>query len=344
MEERLRPLVSVVLPVRAWRPTTRAAVASVLAQTHRDLELLVVGHDDVGTLLARLPGDPRVKGVRRRSPGLVGALSSGLDAASGTYVARMDDDDVAYPERLASQLAHQRAHPDLGLLGARVRFVDADGGADGVGAGNRRYETWLNALTAPAAIRDACFVECPLPHPTWLAHRDVWERLGGYRDIDGPEDHDLVLRARNGGIRMGKPEPVLLDWREHPGRLTRRDPRYRREAFTAVRADAALDPAAGFGLERGRPAWICGTGRNARRWCDALLARGATVAGFVDLDRPGARTRKRHLPVVTYTELWERRGEALLVTAITDPAARSALVREFSERGLVNGQDYLLGG
>ena len=256
----------------------------------------------------------------------------------------MDDDDIAYPDRLAVQLAYLCEHPDVALAGARVRLVDEHGGGAGVGPGNRRYEAWLNALTTPAAIRDACFVECPLPHPTWLAHRDVWARLGGYRDIDGPEDHDLVLRARNAGLAMGKPEPVLLDWREHPERLTHRDARYRREAFTDTRARAALDPASGFGLDAGREAWIGGTGRNARWWCDALLRHGGSVAGFVDLDRLGARQRKRHRPVITYRDLWDRRGEALIVTAITNPAARTALVDEFGERGLVNGRDYLLGG
>lgn len=316
----------------------------MLAQTERDLELLIVGHEDIARLVARLPADPRLRGVPREAPGLVGALRSGLAAARGRHIARMDDDDVARPERLRAQLDHLAANPELGLVGARVRFVDADGRRAGVGDGNRRYEAWLNALTTPAAIRDACFVECPLPHPTWLARRDVWARLGGYRDVDGPEDHDLVLRARNAGISMGKPDAVLLDWREHPERLTRTDPRYRREAFTAVRADAACDPASGFGLDAGRPAWICGTGRNARWWHDALVARGATVAGFVDLDRPGARRRKRHRPVVTYETLWRIRGDALLVTAITNPEARAALVDDFAARDLVNGRDYLLGG
>jgi len=332
------------MPVRAWRTTTHAAAASILGQSETDLELLVVGHDDVADTVARLPADPRVRGVPRSATGLVAALRSGLAAARGTFVARMDDDDVARPERLERQLRHLAGSPDIGLVGTRVRLIDERGGRDGVGAGFRRYETWLNALTAPAAIRDACFVECPLPHPTLLAHRDVWARLGGCRDVDGPEDHDLVLRARNAGIGMGKPEPVLLDWREHPARLTHVDPRYRREAFTAVRADAAMDPASGFGLDGGRRAWICGTGRNARRWHDALAARGASVAGFVDLDRPGARQRKRHLPVVTYATLRATRGDALLITAITSPDARAALVKDFSARGLVNGRDYLLGG
>lgn len=338
------PLVSVLMPVRRWRSTTRVAVESLLAQTCADFELLIVGQDDIDALMARLPRDPRLHGMTRQRPGIVAALEYGLDAARGRYIARMDDDDIAYACRLEMQLAHLTKHPDVGMVGARVRMVDAGGSPDGVGGGYRRYERWLNSLTTPAAIRDACFIECPLPHPTWLAHRDVWSRLGGYRDIDGPEDHDLILRARNAGVRMSKPDPVLLDWREHPDRLTHRDARYRREGFTTVRVDAAVDPASGLGIDSGRPVWICGTGRNARQWFDALQARGVTICGFVDLDRPRTRQRKRHRPVITYAELWERRDDALIVTAITNDLARAALVDAFEQRELINGRDYLLGG
>ncbi len=109
---------------------------------------------------------------------------------------------------------------------------------------------WLNSLTEDQDIRTACYIECPLPHPTFMAHREIWQRLGGYRDIDGPEDYDLVLRAMLLGIRLGKPPGILLDWREHPGRLTHTDKRYRREAFTRCRAWAAIQPQSEVGPGR----------------------------------------------------------------------------------------------
>jgi hypothetical protein len=145
------------------------------------------------------------------------------------------------------------------------------------------------------------------------------------------------------GMQMGKPDVTLLEWREHEARLTWQDPRYRREAFIRLKAKIASQAQSRLGLDKGRPVWLCGTGRNARYWFDALLANKVTVNGFVDLDRPGARQRKRHCPVITYTDLWQQHDDALIISAIGDPAARKVLVTEFECRGLVNYRDYLLG-
>ena len=340
----MSPRLSVLLPVREWRKTTATAVQSVLDQTFADFELLLIGDAGVEGLRDRLPGDPRIKWLVRQAPGIVSALNTGLGVATGQFIARMDDDDIAYASRFDAQLRYLDTHPDVGLCGARIRFVDLHGRSDGVGPGNRRYENWLNGLTTPAAISDNCFVECALPHPSWMAPKTTFDRLDGYRAFDGPEDFDFVLRAWLAGIRMGKPDDVLLDWRVHDARLTRSDTRYRREAFTVVRAAAASDSRSGLSLEAGRDVWICGTGRNARYWFDALVAEGCNVSGFVDLDRPGVSQRKRHRPVITYEDLWQRRHNELVVTAITDPLARAKLIESFKARGWVANQDYLLGG
>ena len=340
------PAVSVLLPVCGSRTTTRAAVQSVLDQSLDDLELLLIARDEPAArerLGACLPTDRRIRVLPRRAPGIVAALNTGLAAARGRFVARMDDDDVAHPQRLQRQLEHLLAMPVPGLVGARVRLVDAAGGTDGVGAGSLRYAEWLNALVAPEEIRQACFVENPLPHPTWFAERALFERLGGYADGDFPEDCELVLRAWRMGVPMSKPQAVLLDWREHPARLTRTDPRYRREAFIRMKARIAASAEAGLGLDAGRGAWIVGVGRSARRWCDALLEHGVPVRGFVDLDGPRRRRRKRHRDVVDYATLRRCLGDDLLIGAVTQPAARRAVDTWCRGQGLVPGRDYLLG-
>lgn len=336
--------LSVLLPIREWRKTTAAAIQSVLDQTFDDFELLLIGDSDVEALRDRLPPDPRIKCVVREQPGIVSALNTGLGIAKGKFIARMDDDDLAHTSRFDAQLRYLESYKDIGLCGARIRFVDQNGLPDGVGPGNRRYENWLNDLTTPEAISDSCFIECALPHPTWMAPRTTFDMLEGYREFDGPEDFDFVLRAWLAGVQMGKPRDILLDWRVHDSRLTLSDSRYRREAFTVARASAACHGHSGLSLDTGRDVWICGTGRNARYWFDALLAESCNVSGFVDLDRPGAAQRKRHRPVITYEDLWQRRKNELVITAITDPVARGKLIEAFTSRGWVANHDYLLGG
>lgn len=332
------------MPVRQWRPTTAAAVDSMLRQTMGAFELLLIGQQDVEQLAARLPQDSRIRPLARHQPGIVGALNTGLAEARGEYIARMDDDDIAHPQRLVEQLQHLQGASRTELCATRIRFIDAEGQTDSIGQGNREYEQWLNSLTTDADIRAACHIECPMPHPTLMAHRDIWQRIGPYRPIDGPEDYDLVLRAKLLGIRLGKPEAVLLDWRQHDDRLTYRDQRYRREAFARCRAWAASDPRSGLALADGRSVWLCGTGRNARHWHDALQLEGVRVNGFVDLHRHGPQRSKRGKPVISYEQLPEMRQDALVIAAVAGPRARAALLDYFNQQLWRSGREFILGG
>lgn len=342
--ENLTPEVSVLLPVRQWRDTTQAAVSSLLSQTLQELEILVIGQNDAQDLCARLPADRRIRAVVRQGDGIVAALNTGLKHAHAPYIARMDDDDIAYPERLAVQLAYLQQNPSIGLCAARIRFVDEFGNNDSIRLGNRAYEHWLNALTTPEAIRQACLIECPMPHPTWMAHRDVWNQLDGYRDFDGPEDYDLILRALQQGIDLGKPEPVLQDWREHPDRLTYRDERYRREAFTERKVAMLVDPSSKLVSSLGHGVWLCGTGRNARHWHDSLTHHGVTVHGFVDIKASANNRRKRNKRVIDYHQLPALRGQALVITTLTQPQARAELLSYFDQLQWHSGRHFILGG
>lgn len=342
--EELTPLVTILLPIRQWRSTSTEAVASLLAQSMPSLEILLVGHGDIQEILDRLPNDHRIRGIARQGKGLVAALNTGLAESKGAYIARMDDDDVAYPKRLETQLDYLHAHPEVQLCASKVRFIDSDGNTEKVQTGNRLYAQWLNALTDNDDIRMACYTECPMPHPTWLAHRDVWQSLHGYQNIDGPEDYDFILRAMIQGVTMGKPEPVLQDWREHPERLTYSDQRYRREAFTRCRAWAASQPGSGLNLHKGRQVWLCGTGKSARYWHDALINCNVGVRGFVDIKPTDASRSKRDKPIIHYDDLPKRRENDLVVTALSEPGARTRLKTYFDQQRWHAGNEYIFGG
>lgn len=307
------------------------------------LEILVIGYDDVQTIVDRLPDDDRIRGIARQGTGIVAALNSGLALAKGSYLARMDDDDAAYPTRLEVQLDYLKEHPEVELCASRIRFIDSNGTTENVKAGNLRYAEWLNGLTSNDEIRMACYTECPMPHPTWLAHKSVWQSLNGYRDFDGPEDYDLILRAMIKGVTMGKPKAILQDWREHSERLTYSDDRYRREAFTRCRAWAASQAGSGLGLDQGRKVWICGTGRSARHWHDALEECGVGVRGFVDIKAADANRLKRGKVVISYEELVAARGDGLVVTALSEAAARNRLLAYFDFHQWQAGRDFVLG-
>ena len=123
------PLVTVLLAVHDGEDYLRPALASVLGQTVGDLELLVVDDgstDSTPTILSGLD-DTRLRVLRNDARlGLAASLNRGLDEARGTYVARLDADDVAMPRRLDRQLARLRARPVPAVVGSAV--MDLDGG------------------------------------------------------------------------------------------------------------------------------------------------------------------------------------------------------------------------
>jgi len=307
--------------VRDAEDTLPACLASLRVQTLADHEVVAVDDGSVdGTptiLAAAAVVDPRVRVVRTRPRGLVAALNGALAAARGTLLARMDSDDVAHPERLALQAATLDADSRCAILGCRVRLVSASPIA---GGGMGPYVDWLNGLLTHADIVRDLLVESPLAHPSVMMRAEVLRGLGGYRDFDGPEDYDLWLRAYERGWRFGKRPEVLLDWRDRPARLTRRDPRYAPERFRALKIQA---------LERGRlrggrGVVVWGAGPVGKGWARALRARGHRVAAFVEVDPRKIGQRVHGSPVVDLSGAAAFPAE-LHLAAVGRPGARERI-------------------
>jgi len=319
------------------RAFSRVAIDSILKQSHHQLELLLVGQADQSQPNT-LPNDSRVRWVNREQTGIIGALNTGLKLAHGDYIARMDDDDIAHVDRLSIQLAHLQAQ-QLDICGARVRFFNDD---NDVGKGNQRYAQWLNSLTTPHAIYQSIFIESPIPHPSFFASKRTWQLLEGYQDNGWPEDYDLLLRAWQLGLSMGKPAPVLVDWREHSQRLTYTDTRYSKQAFTNAKAATLSKAQDKFKLNQ-CDIWIAGTGRNSRYWHDALQLNNLEVAGFVDLDRPNIKNSKRHKPVIHYDTYLSKPANQFLIIALGNEIARLQCIDWCKNAGMTEMVDFIAG-
>lgn len=211
------PRVSVVMPVHNGEEQLELAVESILWQTLRDLELIVIDDgstDRTPTLLQQFAErDPRVRVCRQDHGGIVAALNRGARVARAPYLARMDADDVAMPDRLAKQAAFLDANADVALVGGSVEYILGEG---------RRIR--LRSLpTAPAEIADRllagkhCFV-----HPTVMIRTEALAQVGGYRPaFEGAEDADLWLRLAERFPLANLPDVVLAK-RVHPGQVSTR--------------------------------------------------------------------------------------------------------------------------
>jgi glycosyltransferase involved in cell wall biosynthesis len=203
------PEVSVLLPVRDGARTLALAMVSVLEQSFGDFELLVLddGSVDASPDIALGFGDPRVRLLRDgRKLNLAARLNQGIDAAAGRYIARMDADDVCFPDRFARQVARLNAESALDLVGCRALIFDNSGVATGLFPHRLSHE----ALCAQP------WNGFYLAHPSWMG-RSNWFRRHRYRspELVRSQDQELLLRAYTDS-RFAVLDEILLGYRMGP--------------------------------------------------------------------------------------------------------------------------------
>ena len=260
--------------------TLPAALRSALDQTFTQLELVVVlnGITDASAHIVRrvASGDPRVRILERPEAQLALALQAGLEACRGELVVRHDADDTMDPRRVALQVDALDANPQWVGVTCGVRCV---GLGDAPGEGMMRHVAWLNGLRTPEAIRSGRFIDAPLAHPAVTFRRRAVMEIGGYRDGDFPEDHDLWLRLFESGASFGRVEDTLVDWTDRPDRFTRTNTRCRDEARRhLVHTYLGSGPLAG-----GRRARIWGAGPFGKRHARDLHGRFDCVDDLIDI-------------------------------------------------------------
>lgn len=183
------PQLSVLLPCRNGARTLELALRSVLTQTFSNFEVLILndGSTDATIEVASSFADSRVlilgDWVGR---GLPIRLNEGVAAARGRYIARMDADDVCFPQRFERQIAYLQTHPEVDLLGCRAVVFHDSGEVIGL----------LPFAHDHRALCAQPWRNIPLAHPTWMGQRR-WFLEHPYRlpEVHRAEDQELLLRS-----------------------------------------------------------------------------------------------------------------------------------------------------
>ncbi|MCF7821487.1 MAG: glycosyltransferase [Mariprofundaceae bacterium] len=222
----MNPLVTIALPVYNGAATLKPAVHSILKQSFKNWELIIL--DDASTdnslEVIRSFDDPRIRLVEgEANAGLSARLNMAVDLASGRYFARMDQDDVSYPDRIKKQLDYLQTHPEVDLLATSYAVF------------NDNLE-WLGKLSLLQHHHEICrkpWNGFYMPHPTWMG-RTEWFKSHRYESYaDGAEDQNLLLRSY-ANSRFACLNEVLLAYRQNERplkKLLRARSRYVRAAF-----------------------------------------------------------------------------------------------------------------
>lgn len=288
--------------------------------------------DETGRIARHLAaGDSRIRVTTVPPVGLVEALNFGLAQCAGTFVARMDADDVMHRARLGAQVEALTREPELAAVGCHVRMFPRRDLSDG----RRAYERWLNSLQSERDVRRDAFVECPVAHPALLVRREALVALG-YRDMGWPEDYDLLLRMFARGTAVGVVPRRLLGWRETGGRLSRVDPRYAIERFTACKASFL---ASGFLAQRDSFV-LWGYGDTGKALARALERHGRRPSRVLEVHPGRIGQRIGGVPVVGLQALPSMRGERIVVS-VAGAGPRTEIRAHLEGLGFAELEDFI---
>jgi hypothetical protein len=198
------PKVSVVMSVYNSGKYLREAADSILGQTFRDFEFIIVDDGSTDSTWAILTSynDPRIVLVRNEENiGLTRSLNKGLAVASGEYVARMDADDISLPHRFEKQVAFLKKHSGIGILGSICQRIDTNGREQGL----------HQAPTNDLQIRWTSLLANPFWHPTVMIRRDVLTQNGLNYDeaFQTAQDYDLWTRTLKYTRGANLSEPLI---------------------------------------------------------------------------------------------------------------------------------------
>lgn len=221
--------ITVLMPVYNAAGYIAEAIESVLLQTFRDFELLIVndGSTDSTVEMIRSFKDDRIVLIEQENLGVAAALNNGLQHAKAAYIARFDADDICYPERLEKQYHFMRSNPDYIVVGSAADYMDA--------LGNYIFTHHPHAITNEQ-LQNLSYTTCPFIHASVLYKKDVITNVGYNIYAHSFEDHLLWQQIKGKGKMYNLPDK-LLSVRLNPSSLTM-DERKRPKEFHEIKTKA----------------------------------------------------------------------------------------------------------
>lgn len=208
------PKISVIMPVYNCSRYLEEALASLLIQTFRDFEVLAINDgstDDSLKILEKFAKcDKRIRIINQDNSGIVKVLNRGINEAKAEYIARMDGDDICFPNRFMDQIKLLDEHPEVVLAAGNFEVI------------NENSEFLYKEFVIPnnGCIQRAFYLRNAIAHGSVMFRKPVVEKLGGYSEKFGPtEDMELWMRLLDEGDFVST-DSFIYKWRVNTQGLT----------------------------------------------------------------------------------------------------------------------------
>lgn len=259
-------IVSIVIPAKNASPYLGECLRSIQNQTYTEWECLIVDDhstDDTFEIIESFSKtDSRFKAFKNNGLGIIDALSMAFEASKGSFLSRMDADDIMDSQKLEQLLTVAKQNPE-GVVTSYVKYFSEQV----LGEGYINYEKWLNALIDQDAHYFNIYKECVLPSPNWMMKREVLVSIGGFKGLVYPEDYDLCFKLYERGVPIIGVKKILHHWRDYQNRTSRTDSNYADNSFLELKLRYFLR------LEHhpSRPLYVWGAGKKGKTIARYLL-------------------------------------------------------------------------
>ncbi len=223
------------MPVRNAATFLDECLQSIINQTEKHWELLAVddhSSDNSFDILQKYAvNDHRIKVFKNKGKGIIHALRLAFENSAGELISRMDADDIMKPQKIAL-LKRQLLRKGEGHV--CTAFVEYFSEAQ-LGEGYKKYQNWLNELTAKNKNFTEIYKECVIPSPCWMVFRKDLLKCDAFHPDIYPEDYDLVFRFYKNSLKVTAVKEALHLWRDSELRASRTDPNYADQTFSDLK-------------------------------------------------------------------------------------------------------------
>ena len=262
-------MISILIPFKNTALFLPECINSIIEQTYTNWEVIAVNDGSTDQSYAIMEAyskkDSRIILLESTGVGIIDALKTAYKKASGTFVSRMDSDDIMTPNKLAVMRALlKKEGPNTIAIGQVKYFSDR-----GISNGYARYEKWLNNLTALGSNYSEIYKECVIPSPAWMCYRKDLDKVGAFNPNTYPEDYDLTFRFYKAGIKCLACNQILHHWRDYDYRTSRTSEHYAQNYFLDLKLNYFLE----LEYNPKRPLIIWGAGFKGKKIAKGLLEK-----------------------------------------------------------------------
>jgi len=328
------PLISILIPFKTTEAFISECVISIIDQTYPNWEAIFIddsSEDSSFEIVNRFAKqDARIQLYRNEDNGIIEALKTAYTKSNGSYITRMDSDDIMTPKRLEVMLKSLKVHGTNHLAIGQVKYFREDGVRDGYAS----YERWLNRLTKTGTNYSEIYKECVIPSPCWMLHRDDFVACDGFNPNRYPEDYDLAFRFYKAGYTCIPCNDVLLQWRDYSSRTSRTHEHYAQNYFLDIKVHYFLE----LDHDNKRPLTLWGAGAKGKTVAKLLLKHN--IPFYWICDNPKKIGKHIYEKELFNFEYLNQLDKPQSIVTVANKQAQKEIVSYFETRDMQSMIDY----